>query len=164
MHAFSVPRAVRGYWSLVSFFGSSSSDEVEGTDMLYSSGTTGRPKGVRVALDLRPMGEAPPLVVLVMSIYGADENAVYLSPAPLYHAAPLRFNMTVMRFGGTSVIMERFDAEDALALIERHGITHSQWVPTMFVRMLKLPPEVRARHRHDTLRVAITPRRPARSR
>jgi long-chain acyl-CoA synthetase len=80
---------------------------------------------------------------------------VYLSPAPLYHAAPLRFNMTVMRFGGTSIVMEHFDAEEALALIEKHRVTHSQWVPTMFVRMLKLPSEVRARYDCSSMRVAI---------
>jgi long-chain acyl-CoA synthetase len=130
-------------------------DESAGRDMLYSSGTTGRPKGVKTELLDEAIDATSALMKVSTTLYGLDAGSVYLSPAPLYHAAPLRFNMTVMRFGGTSVIMEHFDAEEALALIERHSITHSQWVPTMFVRMLKLPPEVRARHRHDTLRVAI---------
>jgi acyl-CoA synthetase (AMP-forming)/AMP-acid ligase II len=130
-------------------------DESAGRDMLYSSGTTGRPKGVKTALVDEAIDAPSPLLQVAATLYGLGPDAVYLSPAPLYHAAPLRFNMTVMRFGGTSVIMEHFDAEQALALIERHGVTHSQWVPTMFVRMLKLPAEIRRRYRHDRLRVAI---------
>ncbi|MGE5130254.1 MAG: AMP-binding protein, partial [Sphingomonadaceae bacterium] len=96
-----------------------------------------------------------PLLALARKLYGLGPDSIYLSPAPLYHAAPLRFNMTVMRCGGTSVLMEHFEAEEALALIERHRVTHSQWVPTMFVRMLKLPPDVRARYDLSSLRVAI---------
>jgi len=130
-------------------------DESAGRDMLYSSGTTGRPKGVKTELLDEAIDAPTPLLSVAATLYGLGTDAVYLSPAPLYHAAPLRFNMTVMRFGGTSVIMEHFDAEEALALIKRHGVTHSQWVPTMFVRMLKLPPEVRLRYRHERLRCAI---------
>jgi acyl-CoA synthetase (AMP-forming)/AMP-acid ligase II len=80
---------------------------------------------------------------------------VYLSPAPLYHAAPLRFVVGTMRIGGTAVIMEHFDAEQALALIEKYKATHSQWVPTMFIRMLKLPEETRARYDVSSMQVAI---------
>jgi len=130
-------------------------DESAGRDMLYSSGTTGRPKGVKTELVDEAIDAPTPLLNVAATLYGLGSDAVYLSPAPLYHAAPLRFNMTVMRFGGSSVIMEHFDAEEALALIERHRVTHSQWVPTMFVRMLKLPPELRLRYRHDALRCAI---------
>jgi len=130
-------------------------DESAGRDMLYSSGTTGRPKGVKTELLDEAIDAPSTLMMVATKLYGLDKDSVYLSPAPLYHAAPLRFNMTVMRFGGTSVLMEHFDAEEALALIERHSITHSQWVPTMFVRMQKLAPEVRSRYRHDSLRVAI---------
>ena len=130
-------------------------DESAGRDMLYSSGTTGRPKGVKTELLDEGIDAPSNLTMISSKLYGLGTDAVYLSPAPLYHAAPLRFNMTVMRFGGTSVIMEHFDAEEALRLIERHSVTHSQWVPTMFVRMLKLPPEVRARYRHESLKVAI---------
>jgi len=130
-------------------------DECAGRDMLYSSGTTGRPKGVKTELLDEAIDAPTALLNVAATLYGLGPDAVYLSPAPLYHAAPLRFNMTVMRFGGSSVIMEHFDAEEALALIERHRVTHSQWVPTMFVRMLKLPPERRLRYRHDSLRCAI---------
>ena len=141
--------------SLASQPSSRIADESAGRDMLYSSGTTGRPKGVKTELSGEAIDASNTLTVVGSTLYGLGQDTIYLSPAPLYHAAPLRFNMTVMRFGGTAVIMEHFDAEQALALIERHGITHSQWVPTMFVRMLKLEPEVRARYRHHTLKVAI---------
>src|SRR5258708_14132865 len=82
-------------------------------------------------------------------------DTVYLSPAPLYHAAPLRFQMTVMKLGGTSVIMEHFDAEEFLALVPKYKITHTQVVPTMFVRFLKMPDEVRLKHDVSSLRCAI---------
>ncbi|MDQ4116318.1 MAG: AMP-binding protein, partial [Actinomycetota bacterium] len=88
-------------------------------------------------------------------MYGFDSGTVYLSPAPLYHAAPLRFTATVQAVGGTVVVMERFDPEAALAAIERFGVTHSQWVPTMFVRMLKLPDGTRERYDVSSLKVAI---------
>lgn len=122
-------------------------DEVEGAEMLYSSGTTGRPKGIQNPLPELPIGTPPPLLrALADGMFGVSPDTVYLSPAPLYHSAPLRFVMTLQRLGATCVVMERFDAEQALALIERHRVTMSQWVPTMFVKMLKLPPEVRARY------------------
>jgi fatty-acyl-CoA synthase len=75
--------------------------------------------------------------------FGFGEESVYLSPAPLYHAAPLHYSMMVGYQGGTIVVMEQFDPEQALKLIEEHRVTHSQWVPIMFIRMLKLPHEVR---------------------
>lgn len=87
--------------------------------------------------------------------YGLTSDSVYLSPAPLYHAAPLAYVLSVQSFGGTVVMMERFDAEQALALIETYGVTHSQWVPTMFVRMMKLEPQVRARYDLSSHKVAI---------
>jgi acyl-CoA synthetase (AMP-forming)/AMP-acid ligase II len=130
-------------------------DELEGNDMLYSSGTTGRPKGVRVPLSGKPAGTPPSLQLLVQGLYKAGESAVYLSPAPLYHAAPLRFNLAIQRLGGTCVIMDQFDALEALGLIEKYRATHSQWVPTMFVRMLKLPEEERTRYDVSSLQVAI---------
>lgn len=130
-------------------------DETEGADMLYSSGTTGRPKGIKVPLSGEPLGSAGGLLGLTQALYQMDENVRYLSPAPLYHSAPLRYNMAVMRHGGTSVIMERFDPEEALALIEKHQLTHGQFVPTMFVRMLKLPEADRLRYDVSSLKVAI---------
>ena len=130
-------------------------DETEGADMLYSSGTTGRPKGIKVPLSGEPLGSAGGPLGLATALYAMDEHVRYLSPAPLYHSAPLRYNMAVSRLGGTSVIMEKFDPEEALRLIEAHRITHAQFVPTMFVRMLKLPEDVRAKYDVSSLKVAI---------
>ncbi len=130
-------------------------DEVEGTDMLYSSGTTGRPKGVRIRAEGKPIGTPPALMGLLQGLYGLGRESVYLSPAPLYHAAPLRFTMATLRLGATAIVMESFDALESLRLIERYRVTHSQWVPTMFVRMLKLPEEVRTAPDVSSLQVAI---------
>ena len=115
--------------------------------MLYSSGTTGRPKGIKFPLPPAdsPLGEWE-IGEHSRARYGFGEDMVFLSPAPLYHAAPLRVAMAVHSVGGTVVVMERFDPALALALIERERVTHSQWVPTMFVRMLKLPQEERTRY------------------
>ena len=131
-------------------------DRVEGQDMLYSSGTTGRPKGVKVALPGAPLGEASDAVTgLTQLLFGADESTVYLSPAPLYHAAPLRFCRAVHRVGGTVVAMEHFDAEQYLALVQEHRVTFSQVVPTMFIRMLKLPPTMRSRYDLSSLQAVV---------
>jgi acyl-CoA synthetase (AMP-forming)/AMP-acid ligase II len=130
-------------------------DEREGAPMLYSSGTTGHPKGVVPPRVDAPFGTPPMVAALNQRLYGFDAASVYLSPAPLYHSAPLNFCMMVHRLGGTAVVMERFDARDALALIERHRVTHSQWVPTMLVRLLRLPPEERTRFDLSSQRVAI---------
>ncbi len=131
-------------------------DQPAGADMLYSSGTTGVPKAIRVPLPDRQIDEPGDLLVAVFApMYGFDEHTVYLSPAPLYHAAPLRFVGLIHATGGTAVVMPRFDAEEALSAIEEHGITHSQWVPTMFVRMLKLPAETRAAYDVSSMQVAI---------
>ena len=119
-------------------------DEVAGYDMLYSSGTTGRPKGIKKAFEGKPIDEPNAFLrVLCADMCGMNAESTYLSPAPLYHAAPLRFNMMAIVLGGTSIIMEHFDAEDFLKLVEKYKVTQSQLVPTMFVRMLKLPDEVR---------------------
>ncbi len=130
-------------------------EELEGADLLYSSGTTGRPKGVKQSVWGKPIGTPSTLVALMKGLYGVDERSVYLSPAPSYHAAPLRFCMSAQRLGATCIVMEQFDALAALALIERHRVTHSQWVPTMFVRMLKLPEAERRRHDLSSLRIAV---------
>ena len=119
-------------------------DEVAGYDMLYSSGTTGRPKGIKRQSQNTPVDVPNPLLKLLCAdMCGMSSDSIYLSPAPLYHAAPLRFNMMAITLGGTSIIMESFDAEEFLKLVEKHEVTQSQLVPTMFVRMLKLPQEVR---------------------
>jgi len=129
--------------------------ELEGSDLLYSSGTTGRPKGVKPPLSGKPVGALPPLLRLLTHLYGTGPDAVYLSPAPLYHAAPLRFNLSVQRLGGTCIVMEHFDALEALHLIEGFRVTFSQWVPTMFVRMLKLPERERSRFDLSSHRAAV---------
>ncbi|WP_068922955.1 acyl-CoA synthetase [Planobispora rosea] len=130
-------------------------DECQGADMLYSSGTTGRPKGVKPSLSRAPLDTPGPLLQLIQFLFAPSADSVYLSPAPLYHAAPLRYCMTFQRLGATVVVMERFDPERALALIEKYGVTHAQWVPTMFIKMLKLPQEVRAKYDVSSLRCAI---------
>ena len=118
-------------------------DEREGVDMLYSSGTTGRPKGVRRQLVDAPAGTPDNAVRLVADVFGCDADTVFLSTAPLYHGAPLILSMAVHRLGGTVVVMERFDPLRSLELIDRHAVTHSQWVPTMFIRLLKTDPTKR---------------------
>ncbi len=130
-------------------------DESAGTDMLYSSGTTGRPKGIKSPLPDGPINEVPSLLALIMGLYGAGTESTYLSPAPLYHAAPLRYNMAMHRVGASCVVMEHFDAEEALKLIEKHKITIAQWVPTMFVRMLKLDEDVRKKYDVSSIDCAI---------
>lgn len=120
--------------------------EVAGSEMFYSSGTTGRPKGVRKPLTLVPAWEVPTYFPTYRDLYGFDTATVWLSAGPLYHAGPLYGCLAALRAGGTIVVMERFDPADALRLVERHGVTHAQWVPTMFSRMLKLSPEERSRH------------------
>ena len=131
-------------------------DERAGVDMLYSSGTTGRPKGVKIPLPEDPaIDQANALVGLTMMAFGIKPDSVYLSPAPLYHAAPLRWSMTIQKLGGTVVVMEKFDPEMALAAIEKYKITDSQFVPTHFVRMLKLPEETRRKYDVSSLKCAI---------
>ncbi|GAB3390377.1 acyl-CoA synthetase [Amycolatopsis echigonensis] len=131
-------------------------DQPRGAEMLYSSGTTGRPKGVRLPLPDRQVDEPGDfLVPLFQKMYGLGPDDVYLSPAPIYHTAPLRWCGVFHSLGATVVVMEKFDPEQALAVIERHGVTATQMVPTMFVRMLKLPEEIRNRYDIGSLKVAV---------
>ncbi|WP_067652459.1 AMP-binding protein [Nocardia harenae] len=130
-------------------------DECEGYYMLYSSGTTGRPKGILPALTGDPFGTGLGIDHLMASAFGFGPDTVYLSPGPLYHAAPLGWTFGTVRNGGTAVVMERFDAEEALRLIDRHRVTHAQFVPTMFVRMIKLPAAVRERYDVSGLRLVV---------
>jgi long-chain acyl-CoA synthetase len=129
--------------------------QTEGRDMLYSSGTTGRPKGIKVPLPNAPMGTAEGVTVLSQMLYGITPESTYLSPAPLYHSAPLRFTMASQRLGATVVVMEHFDPIEFVRLIEKHKVTHTQVVPTMFVRMLKLPKEEREKPDVSSLQVVI---------
>ncbi|MBB6226661.1 acyl-CoA synthetase (AMP-forming)/AMP-acid ligase II [Polymorphobacter multimanifer] len=130
-------------------------DESPGRDMLYSSGTTGRPKGVRGPLPEGELAAPDALLGLVAHLYGFRPGMRYLSPAPLYHAAPLRYCMAVHRFGGTVIVMERFEPETYLEAVARYQATHSQLVPTVFVRLLKLPEAARSAHDLSSLKVAI---------
>ncbi len=130
--------------------------EPRGADMLYSSGTTGRPKGVRPPLPERQVSDpGDTMTAMFGGYFGCNRDTVYLSPAPLYHAAPLRTCASVQALGGTAVVMDKFDPEAALAAIQKYRATVSQWVPTMFVRMLKLDPAVRARYDVSSMQVAI---------
>ena len=129
---------------------------VEGNDLLYSSGTTGVPKGVKRKLSLVPMEESTdPLASLAQLAFGFDENTIYLSPAPLYHAAPLRFCIATQRIGGTVVVMKHFDPVEYLDAIARFKATHTQVVPTMFVRLLKLPEVARTSADVSSLKFCI---------
>jgi fatty-acyl-CoA synthase len=131
-------------------------DQPAGVDMLYSSGTTGRPKGIQPALPDRQVHEPGDMMLAVFGpLFGFDEHVVYYSPAPTYHAAPLRFGGMVLATGGTLVLSAGFDARDSLRIISEYGVTHSQWVPTMFVRMLKLDESVRASYDVSTMEIAI---------
>jgi acyl-CoA synthetase (AMP-forming)/AMP-acid ligase II len=130
-------------------------DESPGTDMLYSSGTTGRPKGVKFPLPEGAIEYQTPLMSMGTSLYGMGAETIYLSTSPLYHAAPLRWAMTIHRLGGTVVVMDRFDAEKALDLIQRYRITHATFVPTHFVRLLKLPADVRAAFDPSSLKAVV---------
>jgi long-chain acyl-CoA synthetase len=120
--------------------------EVQGNFMLYSSGTTGVPKGIKPQLTGLPLGELTGILKTLIPTHGLRGDSIYLSTAPLYHTAPLKWNIAVQSVGGTSVIMEQFDAEAMLAAIERYRVTHVQCVPTMFVRLLKLPQAVRSKY------------------
>ncbi len=130
-------------------------DENLGISMLYSSGTTGRPKGI-----LRPMIDSAPADPLPLwsfldGLWKYEDGMTYLSPAPLYHSAPQAAVGLTLRRGGTVVVMEHFDPEQYLSLVEKYKVTHSQLVPTMFSRMLKLPDDVRRKYDISSLRVAI---------
>jgi len=130
--------------------------EVEGNFMFYSSGTTGRPKGIKPAWNPQPFGSGGgALIGLIQMMYGFSRETVYLCPAPLYHAAPLGWSTAAQRLGATVVVMEKFDPVRCLELIEKHRVTHAQFVPTHFIRLLKLSPEERAAHDHSSLQMVV---------
>ncbi|MDO7836443.1 acyl-CoA synthetase [Sphingobium sp. HBC34] len=131
-------------------------DEQAGTEMLYSSGTTGRPKGIKPRkIDNQPIDGPDAVADALANLYEATADSIYLCPAPIYHAAPLRYVMGMTRLGGTVVVMEKFSPEDALEAIEHFKVTTAQFVPTHFVRMLKMPEEVRNRYDVSSLRAVI---------
>ncbi|MFL6024153.1 MAG: AMP-binding protein [Marmoricola sp.] len=128
---------------------------LEGDFMLYSSGTTGLPKGIKRQLPELPLGQPPHALALMLGSFGINENSTYLCPAPLYHAAPLAWTMATQRLGGRVVILESFDAATALGVIDGFSVTHAQFVPTMFVRMLKLTDQERETFSGASLQLAI---------
>ena len=130
-------------------------DQCEGSFMFYSSGTTGRPKGIKPPTIGAELGGPNVFSMLMSGLYGFDESTVYLCPAPLYHAAPAGWTSGVHRLGGTAVLMERFDPLETLELIERYRVTHVQFVPTHMVRLLKLSDEERSRFDLSSLRYVI---------
>lgn len=130
-------------------------DECLGTPMLYSSGTTGRPKGILRPLPENKPEQPLPLYEFLLQLWHYREDMIYLSPAPLYHSAPQAAVGLTLRMGGTVVIMERFDPEEYLEYVRRYSVSHSQLVPTMFSRMLKLPEAVRAKADLSSLEIAI---------
>jgi long-chain acyl-CoA synthetase len=130
-------------------------DETAGTEMLYTSGTTGRPKGILKFPSSPDIADPDDLTLLARSHFGLSENSVYLTPAPLYHAAPLRWAVSMLRCGGTVVALESFDAALTLSAIQAYRVTHGQFVPTHFVRMLKLQERERAAYDVSSLRLAI---------
>ena len=129
--------------------------EVEGSTVFYSSGTTGRPKGIKRAAEFPPFGTGLALDQVMNLVYGFGPDSVYLCPGPLYHAAPLGFSMGTQRNGGTVVLMDRFDPAGCLRAIEAHQVTHVQFVPTHFVRLLRLPEPERRGFDLGTLRRVI---------
>ena len=130
-------------------------DESLGAAMLYSSGTTGRPKGVLRELPAAGPGDPLPVMDFVSAMFGFRPGMTYLNPAPLYHSAPQASVGASLRLGSTTVVMEHFDAEQWLALVERYRVTNCQMVPVMFSRLLRLPEEVRARYDTSSLECIV---------
>ncbi|MGE2728276.1 fatty-acid--CoA ligase FadD4 [Mycolicibacterium vaccae] len=130
-------------------------DEREGDLLQYSSGTTGRPKGIRRPLPGCTPNAAPVMLAPLLGAIGLNEHSVYLSPAPLYHTAPSFWSMSAQALGATVVVMDKFDPAGALEAIQTHGVTHGQFVPTMFVRMLKMPADAREAYDVSSLRRVV---------
>jgi len=159
LHKIAFGGAIEGFDSydqVLASAGPRLTDQPRGSDMLYSSGTTGRPKGVKPSLlPIQVDQPGDPITGLVQHVFKVTADDVYLSPAPMYHAAPLKWCGAVQALGGTVVILEKFDAEAALAAIEHHRITITQMVPTMFVRILQLPEDRRASYDVSSLRIVV---------
>ncbi|WP_311268029.1 AMP-binding protein [Sphingobium sp. WCS2017Hpa-17] len=130
-------------------------DESRGSDMLYSSGSTGRPKGIKQHLPDSGIDGLSKMFVIYADRYGWGEDTVYLMPCPLYHSGPMRFAMAMQQIGATLIVMEAFEAEGALALADRYRVTHAHWVPTMLVRLLKLPAQVKALYDLSSVRIIV---------
>ena len=123
--------------------------------MLYSSGTTGQPKGILRELPAIDPSEPLPVMDFVRAMFGFRPGMTYLNPAPLYHSAPAASVSASLRLGATTVVMEHFDARQWLALVERYRVTHCQLVPVMFSRLLRLPDDVRASYDTSSLECIV---------
>ena len=144
------------YHELLSNAGPRLEAQPRGSEMLYSSGTTGRPKGIKprlLGIDVDQPGD--PFAMLMSKVFGIGAGDVYLSPAPIYHTAPLKWCAAAQALGATVVLMDRFGAEPMLQAIEQYGVTATQVVPTMFIRLLQLPDEVRTSFDVTSLRLAV---------
>jgi long-chain acyl-CoA synthetase len=158
-HLFAFGGSVEGYQeyaALLAAAGPRLTHQPRGSEMLYSSGTTGRPKGIKPRLLPIQVDEpGDPLIALLSKAFKITADDVYLSSAPIYHMAPLKWCATVQALGGTVVVMERFDAAKALSAIEQYRVSVTQMVPTMFIRMLQLPDDIRTAHDISSLRLAV---------
>ena len=141
--------------AIVAMPGTPIPDQSPGGPMLYSSGTTGRPKGIIHAARSGDITAEHRYEAWHREMYGMGDQCVFMSPAPLYHAAPLQFCMAQHRMGGTVLLLDRFDAETCLELIQRYRVTHTQMVPTMFIRLLRLPDDVKARYDISSLKIIV---------
>ena len=129
--------------------------EEEGCMMLYSSGTTGFPKGIVEPWQRGSLGSILSIALLQEALFGFDQQTRFFTAAPLYHAAPLHWTLGAHRLGATVIIAEKFDAEKSLYAIDQFAVSHSVWVPTMFVRMLHLPDDIRARYSLASLKFVV---------
>src|SRR6185437_769506 len=130
-------------------------DECDGQLLQYSAGSTGRPKGIRRPMTTTTNAGVTSLSTPVFEALGVAVDSIYLSPAPIYHTAPAMWSMCAQAVGATTVMMERFDAEQALDAIQRYGGTHAQFVPTMVVRMLRLSDSTRMGYDLSTLQRVV---------